>query len=426
MKFCKRKICQALSLVAAGLSTTTAMAAAPIIQGGGASLVTPLIDAEIAQFSTSLGSITYFSVGSSAGESAFLLNQPTFFGVTVTGTVDFANSDAALLASQISYYNALAGTTNGPLIQIPYLVTAITIPVVNAPFVTSTTTPQTAPNQAHSIALNDNDLCGIFSGKLTNWNQVVNPEIGTTYPANAPITVIYRVDGAGTTELLMRHLAQVCTTGAGGNSNVSFIDSTTFLDSFPSGPPSNFVSAYLEKGVRTQLTSAAGAAVAYLGPAYTNTYIAPTSSVVTSGGAAQLPLASLLNAHDGVYYAPAYANATRAVGPILPPGTRAQAANPLNWVPNTGNPTSGYPVSGTSQIIVSQCYQNPAVTQALEVFLNAHYSSAAFAALVHGNGFDTVPAAYLSAIQSMFLNNSLNFNLNLGNSTVCSGTVIGR
>lgn len=207
---------------------------------------------------------------------------------------------------------------------------------------------------------------------------------------------------------------------------MTFVDSTTFTDSFPAGLPSNFVSAYREKDVRAVLTNATGAAVAYLGPSYTNTFIAPTSSAVTSGGAAQLPLASLVNTNDGRYYAPLYTNATVAVGPFLPPRTLAQAANPQNWVPNSGNPISGYPVSATSRIILSQCYQNPAVTQAIEIFLDSHYTNANFAALIHGNGFDVVPAAYLSAIQAMFLSNASNFNLNIGNSTVCSDQVIGR
>lgn len=161
MKSCKHKMYQALSLVMASLGATTAMAAAPVVQGGGASLITPLINAEIALLGTGLIGLTYFSANSASGESAFLLNQPIFFTFTASGTVDFANSDAALLASQIASYDNTAALTNGPLIQIPYLVTALTIPVVNAPVVTSTTTPQTTPNQAHSIALNDNDLCGI-------------------------------------------------------------------------------------------------------------------------------------------------------------------------------------------------------------------------------------------------------------------------
>ncbi|MBN3724064.1 substrate-binding domain-containing protein [Burkholderia sp. Ac-20379] len=424
MKSSKRKICQVLALVVSGLGATAAMAG-PVVQGGGSSLVAPTINTEIANFSTSVGAFTYFSVGSGAGQNAFLQNQPTFFGAGVTGTVDFANSDAALLSSQISGYSR--ASTDGKLIQIPYIVTAIAIPVVGAPAVTSTTTPQTSPSQSHSIALNDDDLCGIFSGRITDWSGVANPE-GGNYAA-APIKVVYRTDGSGTTELLTRHLSQVChNTGSNINSNVAFVDSLTFTDSFGSSLPSNFVGASGSGGVRNAVlnTTANGATVAYLSPDYTNTLLAPQSSVVTSASAAQLQVASLVNATDGKYYAPNYTNATTALGSIKPPvDTKARASNQLNWVPAAGNPVVGYPVSGTSQIILSQCYQDASKTNAVATFIATHFTNPNFAAIVHGNGFDTVPSLYQQAISDVFVSDNLGYGLSIGNSTACS-TVTGR
>ncbi|MFA8326377.1 substrate-binding domain-containing protein [Burkholderia ubonensis] len=436
MKSSKRKICQVLALLVSSIGATAAMAA-PNVQGGGSSLVAPTIGAignpatEIGLFGTSQGSFTYYSVGSGAGMNAFLNNQPTFFGAGVTGTVHFANSDAALSATQLTSYKSGLGATNGPLIQIPYIVTPIAVPVVNGPAVTSTTTPQTTPGQAHSIALNDDDLCGVFSGKLTNWNQVVNPETGSAYPLNAPIKVIYRADGSGTTELLTRHLAAVCTT-VNTAAGVTFIDSLTFANTtaFPGGVPSNFVPVSGSGGVRGQLasfSSAGTAAVAYLSPDYTNTFLAPSSTVVTAAGALQLPVASLVNGTQ--YYAPTYANASAAIASTATaqaPTTKAAASNPANWVPNVGKPTSGYPVSGTSQIILSQCYADASVKTAVHDFLNAHFTNASFASIVHGNGFDTVPSGYRTAISNDFLSNASGFNLDIGNATVCAGTVTGR
>ncbi|WP_141755219.1 hypothetical protein [Burkholderia plantarii] len=86
MGSCKHKMCLALSLAMANLGTTTAMATAPVVQGGGASLITPLINAEITLFGTSVGALTYFSVASDSGEKAFLFNQPSFFDPTVGAT----------------------------------------------------------------------------------------------------------------------------------------------------------------------------------------------------------------------------------------------------------------------------------------------------------------------------------------------------
>ncbi|WP_423380922.1 substrate-binding domain-containing protein [Burkholderia sp. LMG 32019] len=442
MKSSKRKICQVLALVVSGMGASLAMAAGPLIQGGGSSLVAPTIgsvsnaNSEIGLFGTSEGTFTYYSVGSGAGQNAFLNNQPTFFGTGVTGTVNFANSDAALTTAQVTAYNNTGlGTTNGPLIQIPYIVTAITVPVVNAPAVTSSITPQTTPGQAHSIALNDDDLCGIFSGKLTNWNQVINPETKLAYTTSAPIKVVYRADGSGTTELLTRHLAAVCTTGNTA-SGVSFNDSLTFANAaaFPSGVPSNFVAASGSGGVRgslASLSSAGVAAVAYLSPDYTNTFLASQSAVVTSSGALQLPIASLYNSLNGAYYAPTYANATTALGTISVPAT---PSDPNAWVPVSGasytalaNPKAGYPVSGTSQIILSQCYANGAAATAVHDFLNNHYTNASYASVVHGNGFDTVPSSFQTAISANFLSNTSGNFLDINNSSVCgSGGFAGR
>ncbi|MBJ9965269.1 substrate-binding domain-containing protein [Burkholderia seminalis] len=431
MKSSKRKICQVLALVISGLGATAAMAS-PNVQGGGSSLVAPTIGAignaatEIGLFGTSEGSFTYFSVGSGAGQNAFLNNQPTFFGSTVTGTVHFANSDAALSTAQLTSYKAGLGATNGPLIQIPYIVTPITIPVVNGPAVTSTTTPQTTPGQAHSIALNDDDLCGIFSGKLTDWNQVINPQTGSAYTTtSSPIKVIYRSDGSGTTELLTRHLAAVCS-ATNTATGVTFVDSLTFTASFPGGVvPSNFTGVSGSGGVRNALSSSTGAAVAYLSPDYTNTFLAPSSTVVTSAGALQLPVASLVNAKNSTYYAPTYANATTALGSVAAP-SKLTANNPAAWVPAAGNPVSGYPVSGTSQIILSQCYKDSTVKTAVHDFLNSHYTNASFASIVHGNGFDTVPSNFQTAISADFLSNTSGLNLDIGNTSVCTGTVVGR
>jgi hypothetical protein len=129
----------------------------------------------------------------------------------------------------------------------------------------------------------------------------------------------------------------------------------------------------------------------------------------------------LRNATNGAYYAPTAANATLAVSSAKAPSTQFAASNPALWVPAAGNPASGYPVSGTSEILVSQCYATSAVTTALHDFLTNHYTNASFASIVHGNGFDTVPAGYQTAIQADFLSNTNGWNLDIGNATVCAG-----
>ncbi|WP_175834686.1 substrate-binding domain-containing protein [Burkholderia anthina] len=445
MKSSKRKICQAVALVVSAIGASAAMAQTPpSLLGGGSSLVYPMIRTEIlpANFPAADGSIAYWSVGSGLGQTAFLTNNATKFtsvtASTVTiasGTVDFANSDAPLSSAQVSAYTSTGGlgVTHGPLIQLPYLVTPITIPLVNAPTGTGPTLPgSTTP----TVALNDNDLCGIFSGRLTNWNQIINPDYNTTYSVNAPIKVVYHADTSGTTDLLTAHLHQVCTTsntaaGVTFNETQHFAGSsaTVLTDAvFPSGAPANFVGATGSGGVAAQLVSyktTTTAAIAYLGPAHTNTFLAPSSSPAQINN---LSVASLRNATTNTDVTPTYQNATAAIGIVAPPATKLLAKMPTKWVPNASNPTTGYPISGTSQIILSQCYANhgnsPTVAASVVDFLKLHYNSNA--SLLHGYGFDSIPLHFVTPINNDFLSNASTWNLDIGNATVCSGTVTGR
>lgn len=432
MKSSKRIVCQAVLAALSALAASAAMAqTAPALVGGGSSLVAPSIGAEISIFPAADGTATYASVGSGKGQTAFLKNDATQFGLASGTVVHFANSDAALSSSQISSYaSSSLGTTStggGPLIQIPYIVTPITIPLVNAP---AGTGPQTTTGQTHSVALNDSDLCGIFSGKLTNWNQVTNPDNGSFYAAG-PITVVVRGDGSGTTDLLTRHLAAtgVCTTGTGGNSNITFTETQTFKATlFPAGLPTNFVEATGSGGVVTALKNLGTAAgVGYVSPDFTNPFLASSTSAPAATNA--LAVASLRNTSTGADVVPTYQNATLALGTVTPPSTKATAADQTQWVPNSANPSVGYPISGTSQIIVSQCYANhsnsPTVNASVVDFLNLHYTNASNAAILHANGFDTVPTSYQTAINNDFLTNNSTFGLNIGNAAFCR-TVAGR
>jgi phosphate transport system substrate-binding protein len=95
-----------------------------------------------------------------------------------------------------------------------------------------------------------------------------------------------------------------------------------------------------------------------------------------------------------------------------------------NWVPAAANPTTGYPVSGTSEIIVSQCYADATAASSLVSFLKTHYNSNA--AILDGNGFAVVPPSFVTEIGNDFLSNANSFNLDIGNTSVCTGTVTGR
>jgi ABC-type phosphate transport system substrate-binding protein len=436
MKSSKRKISLAVVFVLSAFASAAAMAqTAPSLLGGGSSLVAPTIAVELSPtlFPSADGTGTYWSVGSGGGQTAFLNNDATKFtsilanGTTITasGTVDFANSDAPLTTAQITAYSASSiAATSGPLIQIPYIVTPITIPLVNSP---ATGTGPALPNStAATVALNDADLCGIFSGSITNWNQVINPDNSSAYPA-APIEVIFRSDNSGTSDLLTAHLAKVCPTPSGTTANpVTFLETQNFGGLFTT-LPSNFHSASGGSGVAALLVAARAAgtaAIGYLSPDFTNTFLAPSSAPALANN---LSVASLRNTATRTDVTPTFGNATTAIGTVKLP-TSTNANDPSVWVPNASNPTAGYPISGTSQIILSQCYANPhnntpSVAGAIVDFLKLHYTSNV--QLLHDNGFDAVPTNLKTLINTDFLTSTNSLNLGIGNTTTC-GNFAGR
>jgi phosphate transport system substrate-binding protein len=421
MRLTKTEIALAAAVIYSTLSAPVALAQTPpALLGGGSTLVQPAFASEISLFPPAYATITYFGVGSGAGQSAFLSNNSALLSPSVSATVDFGNSDAPLTTVQISAYQAGRARTDGPLIQIPYLITPITIPLVISP---AGTGPALPGSTTATVALNDADLCGIFSGAFTNWNQVTNPDSGSKYPAG-PITVVYFSDNSGETDLLTAHLAKVCPFPSGTAANpVTFVETQNFASLFWT-IPSNFRSASGSGGVSNllvDLRSAGMPAISYLSPAWTNTFLAPSSALAA---ARQLSVASLRNASTNTDFVPTFQNATAAIGTVAAPGPIV-ARNPASWVPNASNPSTGYPISGTSQIILSQCYANhgnaPLVNAAMVDFLNVHYRSNS--SLLHGNGFDVVPANFLAAITNDFLT-STNV-LGIGNPTTC-GAIVGR
>jgi ABC-type phosphate transport system substrate-binding protein len=99
----------------------------------------------------------------------------------------------------------------GPAIVVPLVGTGISI-VVND------TNLHVPPS---GLALTQNDVCGIFTGSYTNWNQT------SSNPGNQKITIVHRADSAGTTFLTAYDLSQMCSAanpyaGAGHPSSANF------------------------------------------------------------------------------------------------------------------------------------------------------------------------------------------------------------
>lgn len=123
--------------------------------------------------------INYQSIGSGGGIRQVL-----------AGTVDFGASDGPMTDEQL----AQAKTK---ILHVPTVLGA-DVPAYNIPGVTGELkfTPET--------------LAGIFLGKIASWNDpaIAKDNPGVTFP-NAPIIVVHRSDGSGTTYIWVDYLCKI-------------------------------------------------------------------------------------------------------------------------------------------------------------------------------------------------------------------------
>ncbi|MBO2925885.1 substrate-binding domain-containing protein [Metapseudomonas otitidis] len=368
----------AVSLAVAGLCSAQAMAA---VVGGGATLPQNLYNtATVLPF----GFNAYIGVGSGAGKAAVLNNDATQLNLPSGTTVDYAGSDSILSAAEISAYKsahqspavpATDANNWGPLIQIPSAITSVTIPYKK----TSVT----------SLNLTSPQLCGIFSGSITNWNQISS--------ANGPITVVYERGSSGPTEIFTRHLNSQCAD--------QFRVSSTFANAALGGVPAYAV-AVSGSAQMASTVAATDGAIGYVGPAdidATNpTVVAKVNGNLPAVGRVSVPLSN-----------------------FAPPSTPADRADPANWVPVLANPSTGYSIVGYTNLVFSQCYKDSADTAAIRTFLNRHYGLNASNNNddeIVANKLIPLTAAWKNAIRVTFTTRAS--HLAIGNTSACNG--IGR
>lgn len=155
------------------------------IAGAGASSQEVAVQAWTAGFQTANPGVevTYDSAGSGAGRESFQ-----------AGAVAFAGSDRPFTTEELE--GTFAGCTEGSdILQLPTYISPIAV-VFNVAGV-------------DSLDLDATTLAGLFSGKITNWNDpaiaALNPDV--TLP-DLPVTVVHRADDSGTTENFTDYLHQ--------------------------------------------------------------------------------------------------------------------------------------------------------------------------------------------------------------------------
>ncbi|WP_312450588.1 substrate-binding domain-containing protein [Stutzerimonas nitrititolerans] len=372
----------AASLAVAGLCSAQAMAA---VVGGGATLPEELYQQAGV---LSSGFTPYVGTGSGTGKNAFFNNNGSLFGQP-GATVDYAGSDSIVSQSELTSYNNQNGASYGPLVQIPSAATSVTVPFNVAGL--------------SELDLTSQQLADIFAGRITNWSQFGGPD--------KAITVVYRIDGSGTTEIFANHINAVDDTAVGNVSN-------NFLAAFgidPANPPagSTYVGGNGSNGVVAQVNAIDGA-IGYVSPDKVD-FDNPAEVARING---QLP---------------SEVNVVAALNSVsLPVGGAANASNPLAWVPATqlANPSAGYSIVGVTNLILSQCYQDTAAGGDLaniRDFLARHYNAnpaASNDAAISAHSLIPLPTAWKAAVRNNFVTNQTGNGLDVGNTSVCNG--IGR
>ena len=375
---------------------------------------------------------TYWGSGSGAGQTALLNDDLTCDINKVTGgnggnctggagvgqagnTVDYAASDIPFTSAQVSAWATYqyGQPAAGDLISIPIMGLGISIPVQNS-----------AVTSNGGLILNDNDLCGVFSGKLTDFSQLTLGT-GSVKPAAGTITVPVRSDSAAGTYLLTNHLSAVCT--AGGNSNITFTATTTFANLFGGTLPTNFVAVKGDAALAVEIESLPSA-LSYITPAYTT--VDPNSGVLINGKASTIVVTAQLNGKKA--YVPTTANIKAALSRatqgsnLTPPATPSAGLNPNNWLPIIQVVSAGYPIVGYAAVELAQCYADKTIGKAIIAFLNDHYTNTSYLSIQSNNGYVSVAnsgaAKFLTTIRTHILSNKKPaWNQDIDDATACAG-----
>jgi hypothetical protein len=441
-----------IAALAAGLSPAARATTPAIINGGGATSPqadyagpnNPSTGAPTSEFSlynsavTTVQFGTYWGSGSGTGQQAFIQNDLTCDINKVTGansgkcsntpggadTVHYGFSDTPLNSTQIATWatSSWGQAAAGNLIQIPTLGTGEAI-VVND-------TNITANGQA---TFSDNDLCGIFSGLITDFSQITDSK---TAPAAGQFKFVYRTDSAGPTYIITEHLAAVCNAG-NTKAGVTFSAVTTFSSLFTSlGGISavipNSVGETLNSGVADYLAGLSNGAVpqaiGYVSPDWTS--ITPNSPEVLSNGLpSPLLVAALQNGPKS--YTPTTANIKIALAHVTqgsnltPPTNATEGANPGLWIPTIQVVSTGYPIVGYGTLDLPQCYSNATISKNIIAFLKDHYANASYKTIQSNNGLVSVAnsgaATFVATIQKNIEANKNGWGTDIGDKTACAG-----
>lgn len=339
---------------------------------------------------------SYIGVGSGAGKNAIFNNDQYYLNGNTThvSPVHFAGSDSVVTGpitdatSEIGKYDVgTVAATAGKLIQVPAVATSVAIAFKKA--------------GVSSLNLTSQQLCDVFSGDVTDWSQISS--------ASGPINVVYRSESSGTTELFTRHLAAVCAAG-------KFTSNTTFTTAKAGAEPSNWVGANGNPGVRAAIDATDGT-IGYVSPDYIQSK--PVAGLFNKNETA----AARLPAGNG--------DVSLALGSaVAVPSTAADRADPSKWAPSGAsivNPGSGYPIVGTTNLILSQCYNSAAdrdnaVSLMRRFFDRTSPSYTPVKTAIADHQFVALGNTFIDGVKAVFLTgNGQNLQVGLSSDAQCGG-----
>jgi phosphate transport system substrate-binding protein len=170
-----------LLVLLAGLPLTLPLSCQTTLNGAGATFPYPMYSKWFSEYNKlhSDVQINYQSIGSGGGIRQVL-----------NGTVDFGASDGPMTDEQLAQ-------SKTKIVHIPTVLGAV-VPAYNVPGISG------------EIKFTPEALAGIFLGSITTWNDpaLAKANPGVNFP-NAPIIVVYRSDGSGTTYIFTDYLSKV-------------------------------------------------------------------------------------------------------------------------------------------------------------------------------------------------------------------------
>ncbi len=422
--------------------------------------------AQIAIYNTT----TNTTAGASPLASGQVIVAP---GVTPSGATQFANPNA-------SYGPMIELPAMGVPVTIAYPAAYKQIRNAHNGSVISYAFNVQNKRSGGGLRLDAATYCKIFSGQITDWNDPaitalnVNPITGVAVSLRAsndptpeatwslPISVVVRDDNSGTTALFTRHLRAACaqfatttvlasatagnlsagfsqafpgmaTASSGTTGTCTTSSNTIFGGNWMRGRGSEGVSkclggngtALVSDPTRKVAETVTNGAIGYLSPDFVMPYV----TVANPAYAIYNVQTANLQNQAGNWIAPTPSSAQLSLGALLPPSGSAAQASPFNWVADPSGAvagtaglipasiTGGYPIVGTTNMLVYTCYATDSVRSALQTkqatgategYLNWFYRApSSVTAIVKAGGFATLPSATRTAIQTTFLNGGI-------------------